>query len=241
MNERQPEQGPAPEPEQPAAQGSEIERIEELLRPDPWGQAEEVGDLYSAELHDDGRVEIGEKITLRPHIWIGCLAAYNNGKLHGDWVDAAVSGEELVASAKRIIASSPEPDAEEWAIFDYDDFGDYRVEQYDQLEQVASVARGIAEHGPAFACWAQLHDGDEDMLTHFEDAFLGEYGSAEDWAREVLDELNLDLFLKMGAIPETMRPYIQIDYAGWARDAELGGDIDIEDAPGGRVYVFTTR
>lgn len=78
---------------------------------EPWARQEEVGDIYSAEITDDGRIERADKLTLRPMVWIGCLAAYNNGELHGDWVDAAVEGEELVRSAQEILSRSPEPDA----------------------------------------------------------------------------------------------------------------------------------
>jgi len=187
---------------------------------------------------DIERIEPVETFALRPKVWIGCLAAYNNGVLHGDWVDAAVEGHELVRSAQEILSRSPEPDAEEWAIFDDDAFGGYRVEQYDSLEQVARVARGIKEHGNAFAAWAELHDGDEAMLDGFEDVYLGEYDSPEAWAHEVLDDISLNGFLSLGAIPETIRPYLHIDYEGWARDAELGGDVYLEQAPGGGIYVF---
>ena len=231
MSEKQPQQ--PEEPERRDLPGTDNPN-------EPWARQEEVGDIYSVEIAGDGRIERADKLTLRPMVWIGCLAAYNNGELHGDWVDAAVEGEELVRSAQEILGRSPEPDAEEWAIFDYDEFGNYRVEQYDSLEHVARVARGIKEHGHAFAAWAELHDGDEAMLDGFEDAFLGQYESPEAWAREVLDDLNLDGFLRLGAIPEAIRPYLHIDYAGWARDAELGGDVYIEQAQGGGIYVFST-
>ncbi len=67
---------------------------------EPWARQEEVGDIYSAEIAEDGNIERADKLTLRPQVWIGCLAAYNNGELHGDWVDADVVGEELVSFAK---------------------------------------------------------------------------------------------------------------------------------------------
>lgn len=121
--------------------------------------------------------------TRTPRVWIGSLADYNNGTLHGDWVDAAVDEEDLIVAAQRILATSEEPDAEEYAIFDYDDFGDFKVDQYEHLDLVAKVARGIQEHGDAFAAWAQLHDADRDRLDTFEDSYLGEYDSPEDWAR----------------------------------------------------------
>lgn len=176
--------------------------------------------------------------ALRPRVWIGCLAAYNNGQLHGEWTDAAVDARELTAAAGRILAASPEPNAEEWAIFDYDEFGSYRVGEYDRLEHVATVARGIAEHGHAYSAWAALHGGEESMLDQFEDAYLGQYESAEDFARQVLDELNLDGFLRLGGIPESIRPYLHVDYEGWARDAELTGDVHYEETPDGGIYVF---
>lgn len=33
-----------------------------------------------------------------PAVWIGSLADYNNGRLTGEWVEAAVDGEELEAT-----------------------------------------------------------------------------------------------------------------------------------------------
>lgn len=213
-------------------------------RPDdqgPWDPNEEVGDIYSVEINDDGQIERAELLRPpRPMVWIACLAAYNDGQLHGEWVDAAVEEDELAAAAQRILASSPIPGAEEYAIFDTDQFGAFNVGEYDRLETVARVARGIKEHGHAFGVWAQLHDADPDMLAGFEDAFIGEYDSREDWAREMLDDLNLDGFLRMGAIPEAIRPYLHVDYEGWARDVELGGEVHIEPTPWGRIYAFST-
>lgn len=190
---------------------------------------------------DDGTTERAELLQQpRPMVWIACLAAYNNGRLHGEWVDAAVEDEELLAAAQGILDTSPEPGAEEYAIFDSEEFGAFRVGEYERLETVARVARGIQEHGDAFGVWAQLHDADPDMLDNFEDAFLGEYESPEAWAREVLEGLNFDGFLRLGSIPEAIQPYLHIDYVGWARDAELGGDVHIEHTPQGRIFVFST-
>lgn len=172
-----------------------------------------------------------------PRLWIGSLADYNAGRLHGEWVDAAVDTETLNAAVKDILNASPEPGAEEFGIFDYEGFGTYRPGEYDPLDQVASVARGIAEHGLAFAAWAELHDGDPDMLEDFEDSYLGEFESGEDWARQLLDGHGLDDALDR-AVPEPLRSYVSIDYAAFARDADLGSEIHIERAPSGRVWIF---
>jgi hypothetical protein len=125
----------------------------------------------------------------RPRVWIGSLADYNAGILTGDWVDAAVDDEVLIAAAKNIVASSQDPLAEEWAIFDHDNFHGWRPGEYEDLTVVARVARGIAQHGPAFAAWADLHDADPDMLDGFEDAYLGHFASRDAWAESVLDEM----------------------------------------------------
>jgi antirestriction protein len=189
------------------------------------------------EHHDDNRTERERTNRLQPRIWIGSLADYNAGRLHGDWVDAAVEDDELLAAAQRILATSQEPGAEEWGIFDFDEFGAFQVGEYEDLMRVARIARGIAQHGPAFAAWAQLHDGEPDMLDSFEDAFLGHYDAAVDWAYEVLDDHTLEADLDR-AVPDSLRAYITIDYAAFVHDSQLGGDIDIEPDPSGGVWVY---
>lgn len=173
----------------------------------------------------------------RPRIWIASLADYNAGILHGEWVDATQDAEDLHAAAEQILATSSEPGAEEYAIFDYDEFSTYRIQEHDRLEDVSLIARGIAEHGAVFAAWAELHDGDPGMMAAFEDAYLGTYDSAERWAEQLLDDEGISGLLDK-AVPEDLRPYVSIDYEAWARDAQLSGSIHIEDLPDGRVAVF---
>jgi len=186
--------------------------------------------------------EAGEREPqpVRPKIWIGSLADYNAGRLHGDWVDADVDDETLLESTKAILATSQEPDAEEWGIFDYDGFGSFKVGEYEDLAVVARVARGIIEHGPAFAAWADVHDAEPDMLDHFEDAFSGAYESREAWADSLLEDFDLDTILD-GTMPTWLQHYVTIDRAGLVRDLELGGDYWIEDNPAGGIWVFDAR
>lgn len=183
------------------------------------------------------RPEHEQQPRLRPRIWVGSLADYNAGHLHGDWLDAAVTDEELRAAVERTLASSHEPDAEEYGIFDYDEFGAFQVGEHEQLDVVARVARGIAEYGPAFAAYAQLHDADPGMLDAFTDSYSGDYDSPEDWAREVLHD-GLETAID-AAVPDALRGYVSIDYAGFARDAELSGDVHFEPSSDARVHVFT--
>lgn len=75
------------------------------------------------------------------------------------------------------------------------------------------------------------------MLDSFTDSYGGEYDSPEDWARDVLhDGLETEIDR---VVPEALRGYVSINYAGFARDAELSGDVHFERSPDGHVYVFT--
>lgn len=177
---------------------------------------------------------------LHPQIWVGSLADYNNGRLIGDWLDAAVDDDELIGGARAILATSETPGAEEWAIFDYEDFGTWKPGESEDLAVVARVARGILEHGPAFAAWAELHDAEPDMLEAFTDSYLGEYDSPSAWAETGIEDLGFEGLLDK-AVPDAVRGYVRIDYAAVARDAWLSGDIYVVQRPGGGVWIFDSR
>jgi len=113
------------------------------------------------------------------------------------------------------------------------------VGEYELLEDVSRVAHGLYQHGPAFAAWAKLQDGDPDRLAEFEEGYLGAWDSPEEWAREVLDDRTLESELDQ-ALPDSLRGYVSIDYAAFARDAQLGGDVAIVWRPDG-VWVFRTH
>ena len=60
-------------------------------------------------------------------VYIACLAAYNSGTLHGEWIEPSSDVEELSEQIKAILKKSPAPDAEEWAFHDYDDFPNIEI------------------------------------------------------------------------------------------------------------------
>ena len=74
-----------------------------------------------------------------PRIYVACLAAYNNGHLHGAWID--VEDEDSIQDAVRaILKSSPIPDAEEYAIHDYENFDGVTINEYDSFARVVEIA-----------------------------------------------------------------------------------------------------
>jgi antirestriction protein len=210
--------------------------------PGPWDPNDQVGDTYEPEIGPEG-VERAEKLGVdHPRIWVGSLSDYNNGILHGEWIDAARQADEVWADINRMLAASPtmaetgEP-AEEWGIFDYEKFGNVRVHPVDQIETVARIARGIAEHGLAFAAWADVMEGDDEALKHFEDGYVGHYEDVEAFIEERIDDAGYEQMLDR-AVPESLRPYVKIDIDGMASDMQMSGEIHIVPADDGGVWIF---
>lgn len=104
-----------------------------------------------------------EKTAPAPAVWMGCLAAYNAGILHGEWIelDADENAEILEARVREILATSPEPAAEEWHLCDAEHFGGWTPDRYESLETIARVADAIARHG--LELWTVAFDAADDV------------------------------------------------------------------------------
>jgi antirestriction protein len=76
----------------------------------------------------------------RPEIWVGSLSDYNDGRLHGVWLDATLEPDELRDAIAFMLRNSYTRDAEEYAIMDYDDFCGLSLGEYESLETVSRMA-----------------------------------------------------------------------------------------------------
>ena len=159
-----------------------------------------------------------ERLPPRPGIWV----ATDVESFYGTWWDATGSPEVL---RQRI---------GDGFIFDSLGFGDFVLDPDEDPAIVAAVAGGIAEHGPAFAAWAQLHDADTDLLAVFGDHYLGQFAS--------FAELGLQLLSSTGwnpdQLPEPLRRWVHVDY-----DAIGRAEIDTSrllaiPSEGGGIYLF---
>jgi len=166
-----------------------------------------------------------------PRIYVACLAAYNNGHLHGAWIEATTP-DELRAAVRAMLAVSPEPDAEEWAIHDYEGFGGASLSEYASFETVCVLADFLGEHGE-IAAKLYRHFGDdlEQARAAFED-YAGEYRSAADFAEEFMRETGTE-------IPASLDYYI--DWTALARDMALNGEIMVFQTGFDEVHVFWSR
>ncbi len=170
-----------------------------------------------------------------PRIYVASLSDYNAGRLHGAWIEAAQEPEALHTEVEAMLAASPEPGAEEWAIHDYEGFGSFQPSEYEALEWISAVASGIVEHGGAFAAYAALVNDQPERLKDFEAVYRGQWETLEAYAEDLLDDLGASELLEQ--VPDWLQPYVSLDTAGFARDLELGGDIWTAEGDGG-VWVF---
>ena len=166
-------------------------------------------------------------MTDTPRIYAACLASYNAGHLHGQWIDAT-DAESIREAIQAMLKRSPCPGAEEWAIHDFENFGAIRLDESEDISRVAELGALIAEHGAAFAAYADHVGVDFATEEAFEDAFCGEWDSEEAYGENLFDELYLR------EVPEHIQPYI--DYAGFTRDLFINDCFSVESPSG--VYVF---
>jgi len=161
-------------------------------------------------------------------IYVACLAAYNNGHLHGSWIE--VTDEAAIWQAvQNMLAASPiEEDAEEWAIHDYEGFAGAEVGEYFSFANVVELAEYITERGELGAEVLNYYGGNiEDAKARF-DEYAGEYDSLEAYAEELTEQSGLK-------IPESLANYI--DYKAMAHDYEQSGDF-LTFEVGGSVHIF---
>jgi antirestriction protein len=171
-----------------------------------------------------------------PRIYVASLSDYNNGRLHGTWIDAAQEPEQLQEEVAATLGRSHSGHAEEFAVHDYEGFGQYSVEEYDSLDWLSSIACGISDHGLAFGAWAARVDHDKAALGRFEDSYLGSWRTLEAYTQDLIDDLGLEEAVDQH-VPEGLRHYVRFDVAGYARDLELSGFITAV-SHGDGVWIF---
>ena len=151
-------------------------------------------------------------------IYVACLAAYNNGILHGRWIDALQDSDAILDEIGAMLKASPIAGAEEFAIYDYEGFEDARIEEYQSIDSVAEVAEFIREHRKLGGKLLEYFGDLDDARTAMEEEYRGEYSSLADFAQELTEETT--------EIPENLQYYI--DYERMGRDLEINDVLTVE-------------
>tara|TARA_A200000113_G_scaffold132792_1_gene119463 strand:- start:546 stop:1052 length:507 start_codon:yes stop_codon:yes gene_type:complete len=160
-------------------------------------------------------------------IYVADLAAYNNGKLHGVWIDAMA--DDIEEQINDMLKLSPEGFAEEWAIHDYEGFGDVSLSEYQGIDSVRDIACFLYENDEFGAALLDYWSNDiEQAKKAAEDGYHGCYADLAEYAQTITEDTT--------EIPSHLAYYI--DYERLGRDMEMNGDLYTLDLSHNQVHVF---
>ena len=164
-----------------------------------------------------------------PKIYVACLSSYNAGRLYGKWIVPANNETELDEQIKEVLKNSPMPDAEEWAIHDYDEFPN--LGENPSLENIVQCQNAIEEHGIEVVN-GFLENWQIEDLNSIDDAYYGEYDNFSDFAyqlaQDTIEGLNDN---------STLARYF--DYEAWERD--LSYDFHEAEGKNGNTIIFNSN
>ena len=162
-----------------------------------------------------------------PRIYVASLSDYNAGNLHGAWINCNQDSEDIMDEIELMLEDSKVKGAEEWAIHDYENFGEFNLSEYESIETVSELANLIVEHGEVFADFVSYQGRFTDKSeSDFEESYVGEYDSELAFATECFDEMYPD------------QKYV--DYKSYKRDL-FCGDFFSLSAPNYKVYIFRSN
>ena len=155
------------------------------------------------------------KTTHEIRIYVACLKAYNNGKLHGEWVDATQNSDDIYSDVAEMLEASPEhteeEPCEEWAIHDYEGFGDISISEHTGFDEISELAQAIEEHGDAWLAYVSDTGAAYATQSDFKNRYIGEAESEKDFVENMYHENGM-----VDELPEWARN--NIDWEGLAHD-----------------------
>ena len=170
--------------------------------------------------------------------YFACLASYNNGRLHGAWVDLELcqDREDLVEAITWILHTSPTPMAEEWAMHDHAGLPDFlsRTEwpELAHLVEWAQALDSLSEAGEDAGEAYRLFCENQSTIVEpedFESAYLGRHDSGADYAADRAAEL--------GLLDHLVWPFNYIDWEGAWDELDSDGFWQKRSSSGG-VHIF---
>lgn len=191
--------------------------------------------MNTQEILDIGVKEYQNRID-GPSIYVACLAAYNNGWLHGKWIECTQSADDIRNEIKEMLSESPITKeygeiAEEWAIHDYQGFEGFKVQEWESIDKLSELAQAMTDSDDPemFSELLQIRGHSiEEAKEFLEDNYAGLHTDLSDFAESLCRDCE-------GEIPKQLEYYI--DWKSMGRDMELSGDIfTIETSTGTHVF-----
>ncbi|MBD2504046.1 antirestriction protein ArdA [Anabaena azotica] len=170
-----------------------------------------------------------------PQIYVSCLSAYNNGKLHGMWIDCTQDASEIQEDIEWMLSWSPCRNyeaCEEWAIHDFQNWYGIHIDEYESIEKLAELAQTLSEHGAAYAAYYQ-YDTIAASVEDFQEHYWGEYESEEDFVYDQLEEQGVLKKLEYVGICS-----FYLDLKAIARDWFIDSYYSVEESYR-KLYIFS--
>ena len=163
-----------------------------------------------------------------PAIYVACLASYNKGVLFGRWIDLEECEDlhDLQQCVKQVLAESPEPMAEEWAIHDSQGLPAFLECEYPELSDLNDYVEGTANADDRDAYMiACEYRGEVLSEDDFNEYYHGHHSSPEHFVEEWYEDTGM-----LSQVPEHLRNYINwesvwndMDCDGWHAYYANGG------------------
>ncbi len=173
-------------------------------------------------------------MTQTPKVYIACLAAYNNGCLHGEWIDLS-DEENLQKRISIILNKSPIDDAEEWAVHDHEYCG--KLSEYPGMDALNRISEAYQECSDEDINWEVFvefcshisKDISPDIVETYKECHQGQSTSILAWCTDHLESTGL-----LDQVPKELVGYV--DTEAYARDYEINYLFDITH--GDECHIF---
>jgi len=163
-----------------------------------------------------------------PQIYVACVASYNEGILHGCWINAMQGKATIMLKIQRMLDNSHVEDAEDYAILDYQHFGAIKIDEYQSIDSITAYVDFMSRHGELGAKLIQLYgiDEAEELIN---DYYYGCYDSEVDFAWQLFEEYFIHQW------PENLIYYF--DCEAFARDLFINAYFSVNID--GNVHIFS--
>lgn len=144
-----------------------------------------------------------------PRAYVGCLAAYNSGKLHGAWVNLGQPLDDIFDEVRdKVLKTSPCANSEKWLVLDVESMGDMKRYTLNEscLEMLQLYAALYSKYGELGAAMLDYCAGDvESAEQYLEDCYLGEFDCEREFVYQLIDDNGWD------DVPPFFKSYIDYE------------------------------
>lgn len=176
------------------------------------------------------QLEIKMENTLTPRIYVVCLATFNAGYSHGDWIEVTQDEENIYKEIRQILADSPIETSKEWAIHDYEDFGSIKLKEHESVASICEKAQFVLDYGEVGLVLFEYYNDLEEIKEIATNRYHGEWDSELEFATELFDDCYLH------EIPEHLNGYI--DYEQFTYEIFINDYFSL-DSQNNKKHIFS--